>query len=290
MSEATSKSTRSTSPQLSIYSARLPTHGNTDSPDTTGFYLNLSHTTTIVQPQANSTRPLTSTLNMFRTLQKICQAAKDHFRKYRQHLDLGRPVQKPPPRAILSGPQLDRIKALIERGNTQANALNIRARTLIDLSHAYRREKARLTAEMERQVRQMNHQFSLADLNHIIALYPEDDSTRAAAVEFHDVLEWLNSNERAMRQGPAVSDAAYHMATWNHSAHLAGFPDMYPNSLTIEQLEVEAAKVEATLEAVENKVWLMRRELDSIVAVARLVNGLGGRWDPFAHMLKKELY
>ncbi|KAK0669536.1 hypothetical protein QBC41DRAFT_319508 [Cercophora samala] len=227
---------------------------------------------------------------MFHTLQKIFQIAKDHFRKCRQHLDLGGPVGNPSPHAILTGSQLDLVNGVIERGNTRADALNIRARTLIDLSHAYRREEARLTAEMARQVRQMDHHFSLADLDHIISLYPEDDSDRAAAIEFQDVIEWLNDNERAMRQGPAVSDAAYRIATWQHNAHLVRFSDMYPNSLTIEQLEMETARLEATLEAVDNKVWLMRRELDSIVAVARLVNGLGGRWDPFAHMLKKELY
>ncbi|KAK4200276.1 hypothetical protein QBC40DRAFT_280239 [Triangularia verruculosa] len=227
---------------------------------------------------------------MFVAIHQLFQAAKDHFRKYRRPQDVGGPVGNPPPYTILTESQLDLVNGLIERGNIQADALNIRARTLIDLSHAYRREQARIAAEMERQVRQMDRHFSLADLDHIIALYPEDDADRAAAIEFHDVLEWLNNNERAMRQGPTVSDAAYTIATWQHSAYLVRFSNMYPNTLTIEQLEIEAAKLEETLEAVENKVWLMRRELDSIVAVTRLVNGLGGRWDPFAHMLQRELY
>ncbi|KAK4177519.1 hypothetical protein QBC36DRAFT_130037 [Triangularia setosa] len=227
---------------------------------------------------------------MFTTIHKIFQAAKDRFHKCLQHIQLGGPVENTPPYKILTGSELELVNGLMERGNAQADALSIRARTLIDLCHAYRREEARLTAEMERQVRGMDRHFSLADLDRIIAIYPEDDQDRAAAIEFYDVLEWLNNDERAMRQGPAVSDAAYCIATWQHSAHLVRFAGMYPSTPTIEQLELEASKLENTLEAVENKVCLMRRELDSVVAVARLANGLGGRWDPFAHMLKRELY
>lgn len=53
---------------------------------------------------------------------------------------------------------------------------------------------------------------------------------------------------------------------------------------------MEVVKVEVMFEVVENKVWLMCCELDSIVVVVRLVNGFGGRWDFFVYMFKKELY
>ncbi|KAK0723763.1 hypothetical protein B0T21DRAFT_385958 [Apiosordaria backusii] len=248
--------------RLSINSARLHFHRNTDSPRLSGFRLKLLHTATI--------------------------ATKDHFRKGRQQR--GGPVGNPPPYTTIADSQLKLVKELVGRGNVQADTLHTRIRALIDLSLAYRREETRLLAEMERQIRVMNKDFSLADLDHIIALHPEDDADHAAAVEFHDVLEWLNDNGRAMRQSPAVSEVAYNMATWKHSAHLFRSSDMYPNTITLEQLVAEAEKVDETLKAAEDKIWLMHRELDSIVAVTRLLNGLGGRWDPFAHMLKRELY